>query len=365
MAKKTVVLFEDDKTQLGKLTPALKAAFRSSGINVFCFAATDAASIGETYEKRLKDDLTAAQLGEIALFITDRDLSKTLPGFSESVVSRISDEWAIPMCVYSQAEKDALRRASNWSDLKIILDITKGAVEVARECKIICAGFEEIGGIWQKLSGKSGKMISTPAELLATILGEPDIKERIALYGAGDQHMLAEIFPFFRKDEKSKKKRLKDLQNRMKRSLGYWLWDSIIRFPGLLVNPVAAASYLGIAENDFLNKAQALFKSARYVGPFSEIEPLWWRHKLDGILTTAGAKTGLDYARKHGLKNISPCKCSFDGKPEAGYYCMVQRKPVCAKHSKSNISWFPSGADLARISNATFDELAPWLGLYN
>lgn len=363
MPKKTVVLFEDDQTQRAKILPALKTAFRHDAVNVEAFAATAAApKVQETYESRVRRDL--GKLGEIALFITDRDLSKTLPGFSESVVSRVSDEMAIPMCVYSQAEKDALRRASQWSDLKIILDITQGAQEVARQAQVIYAGFERIGTAWRKLTPKAGQSLRTPAEILATILGEPGIKERIALYGAGDQHMLAEIFPFFDAGKK-KQQRVETLHRRTKRSLGYWLWDSIIRFPGLLVNLGAGASYLGVAESDFRDKLGAHFKMARYDGPFGEIEPLWWRHKIDEILAGVPAKNGLEFAKAKGIKKISQARCFVDQKDGAGFYCMVHRKPVCAKHSRSNISWFPSGADLARISSSTFDELAPWLGLYS
>lgn len=369
MAKKSIVLFEDDKRQLAEITAAFKKTFRND-VTVFPFEAgknlKKPAAANQTYESRLKNDLAAAGLGEIILFVTDRDLSKTpgYAGFSEAVVSQVSEELSVPMCVYSQAQKaDALRRARSWSDFKIILDISKGADLLARECRIISAGFEEIGAACKKLSASSKASQQTPAEILATVLGEPGVKDRIALYGAGDQHMLAEIFPYYNQ-ALPKKKRLEELQRRMKRSLGYWLWDSIIRFPGLLVNTGAAASYLGISEATFDEKTQTLFKSAVYSGPFSGIYPLWWRHKLDGILMTAGAKSGFDYAKKNRLK-VSPCKCFVDQRVGAGYYCMVERKPICAKHSRSNISWFPSGADLARISKSTFDELAPWLGLYS
>ena len=75
MAKKTVVLFEDDKAQLKKLVPAFATALRSEGVTVFPFTArSEGVPVGETYEMRLKEDLAADKLGEIALFVTDRDL---------------------------------------------------------------------------------------------------------------------------------------------------------------------------------------------------------------------------------------------------------------------------------------------------
>jgi hypothetical protein len=61
---------------------------------------------------------------------------------------------------------------------------------------------------------------------------------------------------------------------------------------------------------------------------------------------------------------VKECKCSVDNTSRAGYYCMITEKPVSDKNSKGNISWFPSGADLARIAKPEFDKLAPWIGLY-
>ena len=69
----------------------------------------------------------------------------------------------------------------------------------------------------------------------------------------------------------------------------------------------------------------------------------------------------IQLAKKKGLR---PKKCLDYKGYRAGYYCMVTREPVSEKNSRGGISWFPSGADLARIRKDKFDELAPWVGLY-
>jgi hypothetical protein len=41
---------------------------------------------------------------------------------------------------------------------------------------------------------------------------------------------------------------------------------------------------------------------------------------------------------------------------------MLSKKPVSLENSKGGLTWFPRGADLARISNKKFEEDVPWLG---
>jgi len=355
--KKSIILFEDGK-DADNYANILTKAFKKENVRTYHFQAKSKPT-DKSFSTRLVEELKKAghPLENVALFITDRELSRmqSFTGLAEPIISDLANQYAIPVCVYSQAQKNELLRMQSWSESKIILDISKGFPKIAEDVKIIYKGFEEIFSRCANI-----KKVLTPAELLANILGEPELKDRIALYGAGDQRMLGEILPMIAASNDPKVR-----QRHMSRMLGYWVWDSLIRFPGVLLNSSAASSYLNIAEDDFENKAAALFKKAAYTGPFSEICTLWWRHKIDAILFSEKLNKGLDYARKT-MPKTKPAICCESGKTDgAGYYCMIRKKPVCAKHSRSSISWFPPGADLARISNSKYDELAPWLGLYN
>lgn len=108
--------------------------------------------------------------------------------------------------------------------------------------------------------------VPTPSRVLAEILVKPDIVDKLAQYGSGDQKVLADLLPF-----------IGHLDSRIPRILGYWLWDSVLRFPGIIVNTVAAASYLDIAPETFVDlRIQKLGKKALYNGPFAdEKAPLW------------------------------------------------------------------------------------------
>src|SRR5207249_1513314 len=112
----------------------------------------------------------------------------------------------------------------------------------------------------------------------------------------------------------------------------------ILRFPGLLVSEVAAASYLNIAPGAFKHAAvQQLFSKALYKGPFCEEEsPRWWRVELDALLTSAACSDGREFAaKKSGGKPPAPCQCSVDHSLRAGYYCMLTEKPVSLEKSKT------------------------------
>jgi hypothetical protein len=153
------------------------------------------------------------------------------------------------------------------------------------------------------------------------------------------------------------------LKRRIPTALGYWLYDSVLRFPGIVVNEIAAASYLNIDAEQFRDRPriQGLFSSALYQGPFADPKaPIWWRDKLDDLLQKAKAKDGRSLVHKVLKTTVKPC---FDGKKRAGYYCVVTGKPVSKENSRGQISWLPRGADLSRVRKDIYEELAPWIGL--
>ena len=120
------------------------------------------------------------------------------------------------------------------------------------------------------------------------MLGKLGALDKIALYAVGDQNRLTDI--------PRKAQHSEDWKKRLSCFLGYWLWDSLLRYPGVFVNEVAAASHLNISANDFSQpKIQDIFQKALYQGPFADPKKLqWWRGILDDIVSSEDCADGLD-----------------------------------------------------------------------
>ena len=131
------------------------------------------------------------------------------------------------------------------------------------------------------------------------------------------------------------------------------------------MNPVAAASYLDIPVSQFDRApVRQLFSAALYNGPFEDPDdPHWWRRTLDDVLRKAKAKSGNELL-SHKLEKSVPHCLDNQTRQRAGCYCMVKKVPVSEKNSVGNISWFPPGADLARVRKDVYEQMGPWLGLF-
>jgi hypothetical protein len=234
-------------------------------------------------------------------------------------------------------------------NLKPLDTFAKRVVEIAE-------GFLFIADQLKALKETGAK--STPAKLLATILGKPEYADKISLYASGDQSRLQTIHRLRAKEDDEQ--RIK----RMTCLLGYWLWDSVLRFPGVTVGIIPASSYLNIRQDVFTDERdiQALFSAAAYTGPFAGAKiPMWWRGMLDDVIAESGCRDGREFVSKKLKREIAASQCCEDPSISAGYYCMLQQKPVSLKNSKGGLQWFPRGADLARVSTTAADELGPWI----
>ena len=358
-----VIVFEDQRAKRIELVKRLKNKLKG----VAAVESIDGSGKQEsdrTYEAQL-EELLQKKAPTGGLIVCDKDLSNMgarFIGLSGTTVATVADTLGLPLCLYARGEgqpqgEELLRRLAPWEKKRIIMEY-RSEEALADECACIFRAFAEIEKAYRNLK-KEDRI--TPAAALSRILGKPEVEDRIALYGSGEQGLLEEVMPFL-KDENSADTERK-LTRRMPRILGNWLYSSILRFPGILVREVPAASYLNIAPKDFAkSNVQHLFKKAKYKGPFSGLDKWWWRHQLEDILIQNDCDDGFALAKKKKLR-VHQCKDSQTG--ERGvYYCMVTGEPVSADNSKSGISWFPSGADLARIRLDKYKELAPWVGLY-
>jgi len=354
-----IVLFEDDDNTGTVIERSIRAALGKRGAVIrfdLKTSSQDPRELSRSYDDRISDSFRSKPFRNVTLIVTDRDLSKNEPyrGLSEAVVSRVAAMHGFPIALYARGVRDSvLDRTREWGEGRIILDYAGGPERLGRQAACVASGFDEVRRRLPK--ARKDRKNNTPAKVLAAILGVANVSDRIALYGAGDQGMIDEILGTRGRSAESLRRQI--------RLLGYWLWDSIMRFPGLLVGAVSAASYLNIAPSTFQKPAiRKLFANALYDGPFSGTDtPYWWRPQLDAILHSHKCANGRELVRKHTGKLPPRCPCSVDSSIDAGYYCVLTEAPVSLEHSRS-VTWFPPGADLSRVSTPAYNERGPWLG---
>lgn len=346
-----IVLFEDTEEQAQALVKALEKKIVGGDI-VLHFRAPGGQE--GTFEDQLSQLLNVGEYAGATLVVADRDLSKTseLIGLSESSVRRAADGLGIPECSY---ERNDLSTGAfdEQREACISVSISEGFEKCADQIIAIENGFAEIRAkLPEQLKLTSKK---SPGRLLAGILGKPEYAEKISLYAAGDQNRLVDVLRIGKSTGESRLAQTTCL-------LGYWLWDSILRFPGVVLNATSAASYLNITDDAFQGDVRELFAATRYEGPFAAAAgELWWRGLLDDLIATAQSADGREYASTRLGREVVQSQCCEDPTQPAGYYCMLSHKPVSLKNSHPGLSWFPRGADLARVSNSQHEELGPWL----
>jgi len=351
-----VVLFEDTEETRAKVHKALTKHLKRHG-SVIPF---ESGRLTETdtdkermYETRLKDILTRAPYDGATLIVADENLAKSpaFRGLSVGAVAAVSKTLGVPICEYAWLpDTDDKKWRRRWEEGHIVLDF-KDENELARRAVLAARGFTEIAA---RLPGIMRRGANTsPATIVADVLGKKEYSGKIALYGIGEKRLSAVPAKTPQAGRES--------ERAMTTFLGYWLWNSLLRYPGLVVNEVAAASYLNIDTADFRKpQVQAIFKKALYRGPFADPkEPQWWRGVLDDIVSPTD---GLELVRKKLGVKVSRSKCWVDRSKSAGYYCIISRRPVSLENSKGGLSWLPRGADLTRISTSLLEEYGPWLG---
>jgi hypothetical protein len=350
-----VILFEDSAQTRSRILDGMKKHLGRRG-SVLAFEPGKVESEDDMkamYEDRIQKLLSSPPLDKPTLLVADRDLSKSqnFLGMSVSAVTGAARRLGVPVCSYARQPAPEYKLRARWEEGHIVLT-SDDDDELGRQAVLAALGFSEINRRLPKII----KNIGSPSKLMAALLDKPEHSDKIALYSVGDQSRLSEI-PFEAIDKQ-------DRQNRATPFLGYWLWDSILRYPGLIVNEVAAASHLNIATDDFRNPAiRDLFKAALYKGPFAdEGKPQWWRGTMDDIVSRTECSDGLELVQEKLNLKVKASTCSVDPKKTAGYYCIISEKPVSLENSRGGLSWFPRGADLTRISTPLFEEYGPWIG---
>lgn len=359
-----VLLFEDDATELPALEQALKQSFPHGTAIVSMLSKPGAPGGKGTYEEQLRKDF-ADEFKRTELILCDQDLSGSAryPGLSANVVMSVAREEGIPFAMYGRGNSDnmveRLRQRRPFLERRFVLELGNEWLPTtfASSAAMVFNGCRKIRKLLDETIPPRKIEASSPAVWMAKILKRDSILTRLSLYGSGDQQYLESLA--FTDFQKNRTKLVRVLAT----ELSYWLWDSILRFPGIIVDPVAAASLLNLSPSSWeKTPVQALFATAKYDGPFSSRDAYWWRDELLRIVDAEECEDGLALAKKKKIKGVIRSSCCENSKKPAGCYCMLSRKPVSRANSYGNIPYFPSGADLARISRKEFQRVAPWAG---
>lgn len=333
--------------------------------NIKEYLPNDASSSKAT---RAPEDLLAEKLAEmnIDLIVVDHDLTMLDSQLSEPVVSIASHAASIPLCRYARVKRtsnmsklsDAVEAGTTFS-IKIDIENLSNA---AQEIIDIVYGFNHLKEQIHAL--ENYKIDKGPAYILSTILGDLSQEDYFLQYSIS-ANILGDILELYsaEQNEDFDKTKIETIKkDRLAYIIGYWFYNSILKFPGVILNKKATYSYLNINENDF-EEYRHYFENAQYKGPFSIYKDYWWKNKLNFILDEADAWTGKSLVEKQIGKEIDSCKCIYEPSLDAGYYCVIKKEPVSKEQSLGTVSWLPKGASLCRVGKEPYEQLSPLLGL--
>lgn len=140
-----------------------------------------------------------------------------------------------------------------------------------------------------------------------------------------------------------------------------WIRNTLIKYPGILYDPVNSATFLGISKDAFISAPiQELFSDAKYSTVFAPKKGRWWKSKLQEIAESIMEEHERDLIVRKGFplawerindKQIERSKCVFCGESPPEWVCYILKKPVMIECSlRYNPDSRPAIMDEARVS---------------
>ncbi len=140
-----------------------------------------------------------------------------------------------------------------------------------------------------------------------------------------------------------------------------WVRGVALAFPGILYDPLHAATALGIDVDSFRKpRVQKFFRAAKYSGIFAPVEGRWWRTRLYKAAQDlfrkqdGGGPAPLAFAaafRAQFNVRLNPAVCVYSRTTPADAVCYVLAKPVKREYS---LAYYPDTRppimDEARVS---------------
>lgn len=361
----SILLIDDTKALLEELKKDLSLIFGASAVDIRTWVPTREDGDPLTKFNTLVD-------AETILVITDYDLtSHGKTGLFGSTIVGWCQSRAIPVGDYSRGNNNSLPKEPDLFELRVPTDMGESARFVAS----VYRGFKWIR---EQLEARPDLLAKgSPPAVLAELLAVPERANQFSQYsgrlGASNGALLDKII--------STAPATVDPTADEKRSLlgyiiGHLLLNSILRFPGPILSYRSLTAYVASAESE-KDAIIGVFDSARYSGPFAELDDYFWLSKTDELLDEfANLLTPETSAETQGELNRKAVEaklgrslalhdCPRCQGANGGYFCPFTRRTVCQKAdcSVGSNSWVPRGAGLCRVEREFFDEWAPILGI--
>lgn len=358
--KNKILLVDIDEARFDQNRSLIQFELKSMGLDIdligfneLDFKLNEKVKMRKSASNALEDQLASFFLTkpEIKLVILCRELppSNHLP-FSCSDIIKACEMAYVPVCRYSTSNR-ALSVVNKLNQLNssYLINLNNNPSDMAKEVVGIFNGYAEIENKLKVMPPNFKKM--SRGQLVSRILGKEHLYYYFENYRNGP---LLTDFLSSPSVEIKKSKITVFL-------LGSWLYNYVIKQPGIFLCRSSLCSYLNIDPDDFSAEAEKHFEHFRYHGPFGLTVNLWWRHGIDEFLADNDVDDGKELLSQRGL-NVNSCVCSVNSSIEAGYFCPITRKPISWENSEGGFSVLPPGADLSRINKELSHELISIIG---
>jgi len=367
ISRPEVILFEDDPRRSEKLQEDFEQAMAEydSGIEISEPDISESSPDLETLRQALQGDQPAL------LVMLDWDLGERPDGITRGDVKEVCTEEDIPLVIYHRPESSFTQteQFEEYDTDDIKFESSKPIEEVGRDGAGIAVGFQEIQNRTSQVFDEylEGNSSSSPAPMIYQILNAPEsVAGELEQYNWGTPDAM-----FGAPDDNEDFDQTTRIQ-RWSTHLGYWIWNELLTFPGVLLNPTATAAYLDINHKTFQENHEYLdaLEDARYDGPFWKLDYWFWLPELDSVRgdvmndTDSQLPIGPEIFDRLGLPAIERSECHDEnegGHPGARYYGAMIEAPVCKEHSKRPEGLIPPGATRTRVSSTKYEKYMPWM----
>jgi hypothetical protein len=359
-SKPSVLLIDDNQENLGDLVNHLKLLIPDVDIKPWRPQETEGPP-DEAFNN-LVDDSTV-------LVVTDYDLSPGIKGLFGLTIVGWCQARSIPVGDFSRGNTAALPKEPNLFELRVPTD-EEGA-------KFVANVFHGFNTIRRKLEDNKQLLTERPslASVLSALLDHPRAETQFSAYmaklGTANSSLLQKLREFAGDEKPNDEDKIRLLTY----VLGHVLFNAILKYPGPILSGSGLCAYLATTPEE-LKDIEPLFDRARYTGPFSEGQALFWREEIDNVLDELGDALAEQDFESFGDFNraviqqklgreLAKHRCHRCGGVKGGFWCPFTQRPVCerADCSVTASSWIPSGAQLCRVEKEFYDEWAPMLGL--
>ncbi|MCY3850079.1 MAG: hypothetical protein OXF75_04650 [Acidimicrobiaceae bacterium] len=354
-------MIDDDRSVLEGLHEAVAA--RLSGVSVATWQPDSNDDVADEFKERVDD-------GETVLVATDYDLTgRGLRGFFGATIVSWCQQLTIPVGDFSRRSPQLLPRETDLFELRIPPNDEGGADYIAA----VYRGFTDLADAISALDLDLGT--TSLAKYLARVVHRPHLESDFALYMARLGHGGTAVARRIISSQSVISTDKRSPEATISYTLGHYLANVITRFAGPLLGLDALCAYVGAGHVERAVLAE-MFEEARYEGPFSELDQLFWRESVDAVLEAyfdlvADPVDDIGTFRRAAIEaalgsSLEPHQCDRNGcsGTRGGFHCPFTNRPVCVLSdcSVAGSAWIPSGATSSRVEREYHDEWAPLLG---